>query len=65
MHIQDLCHKLRDYCLTNNIKQINIGYDLRDNNKLFSSIYHIADKVFNDDKYKDKIVFNICLVLAL
>ena len=63
--LSSMFYKLRDYCLANNIKQINIGYDLRDNNKLFSSIYHIADKVFNDEKYKDKIVFNICLVLAL
>ena len=63
--LSSMFYKLRDYCLTNNIKQINMGYDLRDNNKLFSSIYHIADKIFNDDKYKDKIVFNICLVLAL
>ena len=63
--LSSMFYKLRDYCLANNIRQINMGYDLRDNNKLFSSIYHIADKVFNDDKYKDKIVFNICLVLAL
>ena len=63
--LSSMFYKLRDYCLTNNIKQINMGYDLRDNNKLFSSIYHIADKIFNDEKYKDKIVFNICLVLAL
>lgn len=63
--LSSMFYKLRDYCLANNIKQINMGYDLRDNNKLFSSIYHIADKIFNDEKYKDKIVFNICLVLAL
>ena len=55
--LSSMFYKLRDYCLANN--------DLRDNNKLFSSIYHIADKIFNHDKYKDKIVFNICLVLAL
>lgn len=63
--LSSMFYKLRDYCLANNIKQINMSYDLRDNNKLFSSIYHIADKVFNDEKYKDKIIFNICLVLAL
>lgn len=51
--------KIKKYCTHNNIKQINMSYDLiHDDEKLFTDMCNIATDIFEDDK----IILNICLV---
>ena len=54
--------KAKKYCLDNHIKNIDLYYDFKDTEKIFTSICDTAADIFDGDNNANKIVLNIYTV---
>lgn len=54
--------KTKKYCLDNHIKTIDLYYDFKDTEKIFTSICDTAADIFDGDNNANKIVLNIYTV---
>ena len=54
--------KTKKYCLDNHIKTIDLYYDFKDTEKIFTSICNTAADIFDGDNNANKIVLNIYTV---
>ena len=54
--------KTKKYCLDNHIKTIDLYYDFKDTEKIFTSICDTAADIFDGDNNANKIILNIYTV---